>query len=139
MWDVETKAEALFGAADFAGFLAPLPTNDRQIGHRPDIVRYRISKEAWTVDLHDGVKILDWPRMNHKEPPKLSVVFEGRVEKHRQYYIVYADRVYTQGDENANIKDDLERCLNEFMVERLEEEDDDDAEMQERDGVDGDD
>lgn len=111
-WDVQAKAQELFDNDEFEDYMAAIPTNQRQIGHFPDLQGYKIPDGPWVVNMHDAIKVL------HGDPrqPDLSVVFEGPTEKRGTRWIVRAKRVYTQGGPDSNIQDDLKRCKEEFGV-----------------------
>jgi len=134
-WDVRDRAEEIYNAKAFEGYLVAIPSNDHQIGHRPNVVRYQIPKERWCVDLRDAIKVFD----GQTSPLEFSVIFEGRVEYHRSFWVVYADRVFTScNSKTPSIDEALERCYNEFMVERLDDDDvieDDDGDEEDEDNA----
>ena len=110
-WDVQEKAKELFDANSFEDYMVAIPTNQRQIGHFPDLQGYKIPKGPWTIEMHPGIKVLS--SQGHDD---LSVVFEGPTEERGRTYIVHAKRVYTQGGPDADIQEDLKRCKEEFGV-----------------------
>jgi len=119
-WDVSGLAEEMFNNDEFEEYLMPLESNQRQIGHFPDIQRYKIPKGAWAVNLHSGIKVMEETRRCFpKAPLGFSVVFEGETEERPSHFIVYAKRVYTQGGDDSNIQQDLERCQEEYGVRIL--------------------
>lgn len=110
--DVQEKAQELFDTDEFEDYIAAIPTNQRQIGHLPQLQGYKIPDGPWVVDMTDGIKIL----VGTPQKPDLAVVFEGPTERAGTRWIVWAKRVYTQGGPNADIQEDLKRCKEEYGV-----------------------
>lgn len=113
-WDVREEAERRFENDEFEEYMMPIESNERQLGHFPELQGYKIPKGPWVVNMHDAIKVLVTGRDYRN--PELSVVFEGEVTERASSFIVKAKRVYTQGGKDATIKDDLQRCKEEFGV-----------------------
>lgn len=121
-WDVREKAEEMYDAGDFGTVIRNFPTNDRQLGFHPKHQTWKLPKGDWLVNLHDAIKVYIPGR---RKPdggygdPELSVVFEGKVEERGSSFVVQCRRIYTGGGEKSLIKNELQRCRDEFGVKRI--------------------
>lgn len=125
-WDVSAKAEEMYNADEFEQALLPYPDTPHQKGFFPKNKKFKIPDGPWVVGTGNGIKILIAPHSfsssfsSEKYKPKLSVVFEGPVEKRGVKsirYIVDCRRVYNQN--GNNIDDDLLLCHEEFGVRKI--------------------
>jgi hypothetical protein len=113
-WDVYEAMQEMFEDDQFDESVLAYPDTSHQRGFFPQTKKFKIPDGPWVVDMHDAVKILV------DRAPKLSVVFEGSVERlgvQKVRYVVSCRRVYNQTD--TDIENDMVRCKEEFGVREL--------------------
>jgi hypothetical protein len=111
--DVLQACERIYDNDEFEDTILDIPTTKTQIGYNDGGQLFKIPKNGYTINLHDGVKILYAMRTSRE----FAVVFEGPTEERPRSYRVTARRAYVMSGAD-DINEALERCRDEFGVRR---------------------